>query len=1098
MNLKKSINVKYDLNDSSLLGNYYATQSHLDIIGNVLRGIRNQGARSHIAYGPYGAGKSYISTILANILLKSYNKKLLSELSEKYSLIDDEVSKQISNSVENPIKYINVTLNGYEIDFQEAIYISIKNALAKENIVINPKGTAKSIKLIVEKWERDFPEVIDKFYVFLKINKFENIENFFDVLNYDDEVLQRFTEFYESVSAGAKLSLYRANEFDETILEISKQLEKKKLGLFIIYDEFGRFLQSIEESRISKFFGELQNLAELINQSKNLTLLLVSHKPINYYFKNLSTELRLEFSKIEKRFTNSEIKSDASTFVNIALQVTERIAKPVTDDQILTDLFEGVYKFNLFSQSIIPNGNHELLIKRSYPLHPVTTILLPKFSQLFGQNERTLFTFLYDESKFGFRGYASTHNDAYYPDLLVDFFFSGSEEKYNDNFKEVVIYKKLYNQLNSFYSDDYLELAQRILKFILLWNITNSNSIFVISKGLISFSLGIDSQDVEIIVDSLIYRKIIRQNLIHKNYEIIEASAADIENEISKALLLIKQKPGTLDNVLNNYNPHNTIYSKLYNYEHDTVRFCSVYIFLESIQNKLTSQSDYQLFFIFNNSIKQSVPKNTFIGILNYDKEMFTEKVQRLASIDSLLGDRHFLSEFKNVDIDLQYEKDKILIELEVFYAELFSRNTKFTFDNHVYRIGDKSDFERVINDLISKNFCEPLVIHNDQINMFVIQKPQIYAIQNIIKRMILEQTNVLYYEDNDNSAEAFAYYAISNSNIEKLSNHIRKYIRKNENGKVSEILKSIEDVPFGVRPTLTSVVFVYSVIDMWKNIMFFNNGEYISNIPASYIYDIGVGKYDCVYNYSDFDFRNRDFLLSIIKIFGNYSEGTGSKSLGIQALSSLYSWFLDLPILTQLGYINNEEEKKFIRILEMSKQNPRKALLDLSNMYDIQKLKLLKVEIESIFMSFIKKLENEIMLDLKIENWKLWASGLSDALQRNNKLVGIALNSDQFVLDYAKEIEQLEISKWPKSMFDVLKSRIQTDYVTINNKLDVIDITINNKKTSIVQVELSTRAKNLLNNLNSQLEANAKYITKEEIEMITVKLLKNVIKQEE
>ena len=331
---------------------------------------------------------------------------------------------------------------------------------------------------------------------------------------------------------------------------------------------------------------------------------------------------------------------------------------------------EGVYKYNLFSQSVISFGDHEQLISKSYPLHPVTIILLPKFSQLFGQNERTLFTFLYDESKYGFKGYVLHQKGLYYPDLLVDFFFSGSEEKYNDNYKDVVIYKKLYNQLVNLFDVDEVIDAQRILKFILLWNITNSNSIFVISKSLISFALGIDVSKVEKIIDDLLFRKIVRINLIHRNYEIIEASSVDLELEINKALVLTKQKLGALDSVVNYYNPFKTVYPKIYNYQNDTVRFCSVFISIESEYPKDLPQADIYLVFSFEETLFNK-DERTFHGHLSSKKKEFIQIAQRLAAIDLLLSDRHFISEFKNVDIDLQYEKDKILINLEIGRAHV-------------------------------------------------------------------------------------------------------------------------------------------------------------------------------------------------------------------------------------------------------------------------------------------------------------------------------------------------------------------------------------------------------------------------------------------
>jgi hypothetical protein len=293
----------------------------------------------------------------------------------------------------------------------------------------------------------------------------------------------------------------------------------------------------------------------------------------------------------------------------------------------------------------------------------------------------------------------------------------------------------------------------------------------------------------------------------------------------------------------------------------------------------------------------------------------------------------------------------------------------------------------------------------------------------------------------------------------------------------------------------LTSVVFVYSVIGMWKNIMFFNKGEYIVNLPANYLFEIGVGKYDCVYNYSDFDFRNRDFLKEVINIFGDHSTGTDNKSIGIKALSSMYNWFLELPVLTQIGYINDDEEKKFIKLLELSKHNPKNALSNLSKNYSIDYLKELKNRIENIFIDYIKKLDIEIKLELKIENWNLWALNQSDNLKRTNHFIKLALSSKEFLQEYALSIEKLDIKKWPKSMFEVLKSQIKNEYDSIVNKVDTIEIVINNRVINVADVELSTRANNLMNNISSQVQANSKYMTKEELEKIIISLFEKFIK---
>ena len=470
-------------------------------------------------------------------------------------------------------------------------------------------------------------------------------------------------------------------------------------------------------------------------------------------------------------------------------------------------------------------------------------------------------------------------------------------------------------------------------------------------------------------------------------------------------------------------------------------------------------------------------------------------KLLRLSAIEHLLNDKYFIAEYKNVDIDLQYEKDLIINELSDFYNTIFTNNTKFIFNKNKQVFNNISDFERFVDLNMYKRFNNPLIIHNDQLNMYVIQKPQISALINIIEKMIQANTNELIYEDNDNSAEAFAYYSIVNSNIDEVAMQIREYITLNENGKVSDILKILESEPYGIRPTLTSAVFVYSVIGMWKNIMFFNNGEYIVNLPANYIYEIGIGKYDCVYNYSDFDFRNGEYLNRIINIFGDHSIGTDNKSIGIKALSSMYNWFLDLPILTQIGYVNDENEKSFIKLLELSKHNPKEALINLSNNYNINQLNELKNRIENIFDDFMNNLDNEIRQELRIDNWVIWANNQSDNLRRTNQFVKLANTSNNFIQEYAKQIEKLDIKKWPKSMFEVLKSQVKNEYDIIVSKVETIEVVINKKVINVADVELSTRANNLLNNISSQVIANSKYMTKEELEKILITLFEKFIK---
>ena len=48
-------------------------------------------------------------------------------------------------------------------------------------------------------------------------------------------------------------------------------------------------------------------------------------------------------------------------------------------------------------------------MRQTYPLHPLTALVLPSLFRRFGQNERSLFSFLSSEEPFGFQEFLRGH-----------------------------------------------------------------------------------------------------------------------------------------------------------------------------------------------------------------------------------------------------------------------------------------------------------------------------------------------------------------------------------------------------------------------------------------------------------------------------------------------------------------------------------------------------------------------------------------------------------------------------------------------------------------------------------------------------------------
>ena len=64
-------------------------------------------------------------------------------------------------------------------------------------------------------------------------------------------------------------------------------------------------------------------------------------------------------------------------------------------------------------------------IKGCYPLHPISTFILPRLSEKVAQNERTLFTFLSSDQKYTLSAFLKTAEGDFpmlTPDYIYDYF----------------------------------------------------------------------------------------------------------------------------------------------------------------------------------------------------------------------------------------------------------------------------------------------------------------------------------------------------------------------------------------------------------------------------------------------------------------------------------------------------------------------------------------------------------------------------------------------------------------------------------------------------------------------------------------------------
>ena len=173
------------------------------------------------------------------------------------------------------------------------------------------------------------------------------------------------------------------------LLSVVKQ-SAENAPLVILIDEFGKNLEAFGDSKSEGDPYLLQLIAELSQGGTALPIILITmqHLAFDEYVIDAGSTQRREWAKVQGRFHDvGFIDSPEQSYLLIASVFNRH-------DKILQTKVDTWYKQN--SRNLNALGFQEVLesAKKSYPLHPATLIALPDLCSRFGQNERTLFSFL--------------------------------------------------------------------------------------------------------------------------------------------------------------------------------------------------------------------------------------------------------------------------------------------------------------------------------------------------------------------------------------------------------------------------------------------------------------------------------------------------------------------------------------------------------------------------------------------------------------------------------------------------------------------------------------------------------------------------------
>lgn len=347
----RSANLERDFADPSALVGYIVTNHINSSLKRLAAGLDpKSGQRAWRITGDYGSGKSSFALLLAH-LLSGREKELPTKIRTN---IDFTELRKVER------RFVPVLINGSREPLAVAVLRTVERAVRES---YDKRNSSEVLGRIGKTLSKDVAAIDDR----------------------------------EAVSI---------------ILDANRELIAKKRGrgLFIIIDELGKFLEfaALHPERQDIFF--LQQLAEASSRSGKEPIFVVGllHQGFNAYADRLSQASQKEWEKVAGRFEEILFDQPLDQVVHLiaAALNAKRDLLPGGINKcaktVMRQVVEWGWLGNSVSATVLTQSAADI-----YPLHPTVIPVLVRLFSRFGQNERSLFSFLSSSEPHGLQSFCS-------------------------------------------------------------------------------------------------------------------------------------------------------------------------------------------------------------------------------------------------------------------------------------------------------------------------------------------------------------------------------------------------------------------------------------------------------------------------------------------------------------------------------------------------------------------------------------------------------------------------------------------------------------------------------------------------------------------
>lgn len=861
-NFKTAINLYLNLNNTEKVLSYIPTKSSVSFLGNYAEAILNNKEQATLLIGPYGKGKSHLLLVLLSVLSlerNSQNDKIIKKLFKKIQATD-EIGSQVSNDLTElwkRDKYLPVLISYSGGDLNQSFLVALNEALNREGLSEIAPETYYSVALErIEDWKKNYKNTFKDFKKEVEKSGIAIADLIADLKKYSRKSLDLFTTIYPKVTAGSEFNPLAVSEVLPLYKSISEKLveEYEYSGLYIVFDEFSKFIEGQNDITVGNNMKLLQDVCELATESQDSKLFftMVAHKSIKEYGKYLSSEIINSFTGIEGRIIEkyfvTSSKNNYELIKNAIVKKEKDLADlPFYEKMIGKEALKEFYQLPAFKSNFQLNDFDKIILKGCYPINPVAAYLLLNVSEKVAQNERTLFTFISNDEPHSMARYIYEHDKNkdwnIGADLIYDYF--------EPLFKKEVVNEYVHNiWLSAEYALSKCEGEdqRRIIKALALVLVVNKEDEIPANEKFLS--LCVNTSDGAQALNDLIIGQVVYKKNSTGTFAFKTRAGSELKSEIKKQREIKGDNidySGTLLGATGKY----YVIPRKYNTLHFMTRFfvnqfmnVNDFLNIPSAEVLLSDcQGDGKVITLYSfDQTKQEAVRKKFEELK--DSRIIVVSPKKVLSIKKQLKDYEIIKELRNNQTftnDNEILKNELPLLIEDLTNELENEiNSVYEEDRNtrvLYYNGEKvvkssvGSEEFAVNECCGFIYYKTAIINNELVNRSFISTGQTKKARiNIIQAILNHECDECFYAGSNQEATVyrslFVYTHLLDKNasdeLKEIVERINTFIDSCSDKKVplKDLIEELVLPPYGFRLGLIPMYLAYVLSERKEDIV--------------------------------------------------------------------------------------------------------------------------------------------------------------------------------------------------------------------------------------------------------------------------------------